>query len=191
MIILIRAMWSAEHENSISGLIRFCSVFIVKVCAQSFISRAESCKRLWTFKTQKFGLVYCRSWLLIFSLCNAELPSITATNPRFCSHNFWRGYTTHWTVFDECAKIVLLIRGQKMVIATVRESIRMQSFFGSGAGDDERRIDDNVHENIVPGPAAGWIRWRRVGEMWTQQICWHWTPDKLYIMNGLNVFGHK
>ena len=49
MIILIRAMRSAEHENSISGLIRFCSVFIVKVCAQTFISREESCKRLWTF----------------------------------------------------------------------------------------------------------------------------------------------
>ena len=49
MIILIRAMWSAEHENSIIGLIRFCSVFIVKVCAQTFISREESCKRLWTF----------------------------------------------------------------------------------------------------------------------------------------------
>ena len=58
MIILIRAMWSAEHENSIIGLIRFCSVFIVKVCAQTFISREERCKRLWTFKTQKFGLVY-------------------------------------------------------------------------------------------------------------------------------------
>ena len=57
MIILIRAMWSAEHENSISGLIRFCSVFIVKVCAQTFISRVERCKRLWTFVTQKFGLV--------------------------------------------------------------------------------------------------------------------------------------
>ena len=56
MIILIRAMRSAEHENSISGLIRFCSVFIVKVCAQTFISRAESCKRSWTFKTKKFGL---------------------------------------------------------------------------------------------------------------------------------------
>ena len=37
----------------------------------------------------------------------------------------------------------------------VRESIRMQSFFGNGAGDDEKRIDDNAHENIVPGPAAG------------------------------------
>ena len=49
MIILIGAMWSAEHENSIIGLIRFCSVFIVKVCAQTFISREESCKRLWTF----------------------------------------------------------------------------------------------------------------------------------------------
>ena len=58
MIILIRAMWSAEHENSIIGLIRFCSVFIVKVCAQTFISREERCKRLWTFKTRKFGLVY-------------------------------------------------------------------------------------------------------------------------------------
>ena len=57
MIILIRAMWSAEHENSIIGLIRFCSVFIVKVCAQTFISRVESCKRLRTFKTQKFALV--------------------------------------------------------------------------------------------------------------------------------------
>ena len=57
MIILIRAMWSAEHENSISCLIRFCSLFIVKVCAQTFISREESCKRLWTFKTQKIGLV--------------------------------------------------------------------------------------------------------------------------------------
>ena len=56
MIILIRAMWSTEHENSIIGLIRFCSVFIVKVCAHTFISRAESCKRSWTFKTQKFGL---------------------------------------------------------------------------------------------------------------------------------------
>ena len=28
-------------------------------------------------------------------------------------------------------------------------------FFGNGAGDDEKRIDDNAHENIVPGPAAG------------------------------------
>ena len=37
----------------------------------------------------------------------------------------------------------------------VRESIRMHSFFGNGVGDDERRIDDNAHENIVPGPAAG------------------------------------
>ena len=34
----------------------------------------------------------------------------------------------HWTVFDEYATIVLLIRGQKIVIPAVRESIRMQSF---------------------------------------------------------------
>ena len=43
----------------------------------------------------------------------------------------------------------------KMVIAAVRESSRIQSFLGNGAGDDEKRIDDNAHENIVPGPAAG------------------------------------
>ena len=42
-----------------------------------------------------------------------------------------------------------------MVIAAVRECICIQSCFGNGAGDDERRIDDNVHENIIPGPAAG------------------------------------
>ena len=37
--------------------------------------------------------------------------------------------TPHSTVFDECAKIFLFIRGQKMVIAAVLESIRIQSFF--------------------------------------------------------------
>ena len=101
-----------------------------------------------------------RSWLLIFSLYIAELQS---------------NHTEQFLM--NMQRLSCSLEAKRWWYRPSAKVFVCNLFFGNGAGDDEKRIDDNARENIVPGPAAGWIRWRRVGEMWTQQICWHWTPD--------------